>query len=74
MVDFEKAKKIAIRHNKRVNACFEYDKGYRFFVQGITVDGGNSDFVVVKDTGEVFTMMAFISEYHPNPKYKEVNF
>ena len=71
---YEEAKSIALNYNSAVNACYEYDKGYYFYVRGIEADGGGYDFVVVKETGKCVSMASFICDYHPNSKRKRIKF
>ncbi|MBQ8427866.1 MAG: hypothetical protein IJX18_01275 [Clostridia bacterium] len=71
---YGEAKKIALNYNQNVNACREYDKGYNFYEKSMDMVGGNGCFVVIKETGKVVSMPAFIAEYAPNPKGKSIQF
>lgn len=72
MISFEDAKAKAKSLCKTVNACNEYDKGYRFFDKSSEADGENG-VVIVKENGDALTFIQFITRYHPNPKFKPVS-
>jgi len=73
MITYKQAKAIALKANKRVNACQEYEKGYHFFEK--EYDGeGDSGVVVVKETGRAINWVDFILDYHPERNPKEIEF
>jgi hypothetical protein len=69
---YENAKKIALKQNKKVNACLEYEKAYCFYDNGVYCEGGNA-VVVFKETGKLMGLSAFVINYRPekNPKHKK---
>ena len=71
---YEEAKKIALKQNAFVNACYEYDKGWYFYIKGAERDGGGDDFVVLKENGKVVFMPTFLGAGAPNPKRKRMDF
>ena len=73
MISYQEAREKALSLNRKVNACLEYDEGYRFIVKDSN-DDGDAGVVIAKDNGEAFNWMAFIFRYHPKPEYKEIEF
>jgi len=74
MITYDEAKAIALNFNKKVNSCYEYDKGFAFFEKNVEADGGSLHFIVIKETGKIVSMADFICNYRPNPKYKTHKF
>ena len=62
-ISLEEARKIARKHNKKITSYREYPEGYHFYCGNAETDGGGYDFVVLKSTGEILSMAAFISDY-----------
>lgn len=62
---YREAKAIALAHSRKVNACLEYEEGYRFFEKDALADGGDCDFVVLKTTGKCLPIAVFILNYKP---------
>ncbi len=70
---YEEAKEKALKINPKFNACKEYKIAYCFYDKhDKTFREPGNDIIVLKETGEVLTLTAFIMNYHPerNPKSK----
>ncbi len=73
MTTYKEAKEIALKANKRVNTCREYDKAYHFFEKEYDGEGDNG-VIVLKETGRAINWISFILNYHPEKNPKEIEF
>jgi hypothetical protein len=73
MITYEQAKETALKANKRVNACREYEKAYHFVDKDYDGEGDNG-VVVLKETGRAITWISFILNHHPEKNPKEIAF
>lgn len=73
MITYKEAKAIALKANKRVNACREFEKAYHFYEKDDDSDGGFG-VVVLKDTGRTIGWTSFILNHNPEKNPKEIKF
>lgn len=72
---YEDAKKIALQFNSNFNSCREYENAYHFFDKNETDSvGGNSEIVILKETGESISFTSFILDYKPKTNPKDIDF
>ena len=75
MINYEQAKQIALQRDPQVNAALEYKAGYRFWQEREEeMDGGVSDFVVIRAGGRIVPWIEFIFKYHPERRGKKRKF
>lgn len=73
MIDYTKAKEIALNLNSRVNTCNEYQKAYHFFIKDNDSVGDNG-VVVLKSSGKAIDWVSFILKFHPEKTPKSIEF
>ena len=64
MIDYLKAKEIALKEKPYLNACNEYDEGYHFF-KGTSDEYEDDGFVVIKENGSIEKWYDFILNHEP---------
>jgi hypothetical protein len=68
----EEAKILAVKFNRRVNACEEYEGFFRFYDRYAKEEKtGDDSVVVLKSTGKVMNLTTFILNYHPSFPFKK---
>lgn len=71
---YEEAKAIALKLNKRFNACREFVKGYHFYEKTDEEIDGDFGAVILKANGRAVNWITFILDYHPEKNPKEIEF
>ena len=75
MLSYEEAKQIALQRDPQVNAAMEYKAGYRFWQEREEeMDGGVSDFVVIRAGGRIVPWIEFVFKCRPERRGKKRRF
>lgn len=72
-MNYKEAKEAALKVNKNLDSCREFEKAYHFYKKDSDDDGGFG-VVVIKETGKVLGWTSFILNYHPEKNPKEIEF
>ena len=75
MIKYQQAKEIALKANKKVNACKEFKKAYYFYDKDNQEETTpDNDIVIFKDNGKMLNLTTFILDYTPEKSPKEIEF
>lgn len=73
VITYEEAKAIALKANKRVDTCREFEEAYHFYEKEDDSVGGFG-VVVLKESGRAIQWTTFLLDYNPEKFPKEIKF
>lgn len=73
-MEYDEAKKIALKLNKTINACREFEKAYHFYEKTDEEIIGDFGVVILKSNGKAIDWITFIMDYHPEKTPVEIDF